>query len=433
MSIIADFEKTKKFTEENSFDLNKDKVLAAKATLLEKTGEGAEFTGWVDRPTDYDKEEFAEIKKAAAKIQGDSEVLIVTGIGGSYLGARAAVDFLYGADANLYKEASKDKSLQIIFTGNSLSAKQVEEILAFIKDKDYSVNVISKSGTTMETAIAFRIFKKAIEDKYGEEAKDRIYVTTDKSKGALKELSDKQGYKTFVVPDDIGGRYSVLTAVGLLPIAAAGADIDKLMEGAAKERERLISDDESNALRYAWLRQDLYGKGKDIELFAAYEPDLRQFMEWLKQLFGESEGKDGKGIFPASVCYTTDLHSMGQMVQDGKRNLFETTIKIEDAGTDITLPAFEEDFDGFKYLEGKPLGILNDVAIEGTTLAHLEGGVPGIIISAKKRDEESLGELFYFFEFVCGVSAYIEGVNPFNQPGVEAYKKNIKELLAKFK
>lgn len=437
MSLVkVNFGKARDFTTEEEYLAAKEEILKAKTTLLEKSGAGSEFTGWVDLPVAYDRNEFEAIKKAADKIREDSDVLVVIGIGGSYLGAKAACDYLKGADFNLLKAEDIDtsKTPQILYVGNSLSSKQIAETLDIIKNKEYSINVISKSGTTMETAIAFRIFKKAIEEKYGaEEAVKRIYVTTDKEKGLLKELADKVGYQTFVVPDEIGGRYSVLTAVGLLPIAAIGADIDKLMAGAAAMREELIADDDSDVLKYAWARQDFYRKGKKIELFAAFEPDLRQFMEWLKQLFGESEGKDGKGLFPASVCYTTDLHSMGQMVQDGERNLFETVINVKNVKEDIMIPAFADDFDGFRYLEGQPISLFNEVAIEGTTLAHLEGGVPGMLIEAEHRNEESLGALFYFFEFACGVSAYIEDVNPFNQPGVEAYKKNIKALLAKYR
>lgn len=403
----------------------------ARDTLLEGSGKGNDFIGWVNLPRDYDKEEFARIKKAAQKIRSDSQALVVCGIGGSYLGAAAAVEFLRGDMANL-----KKGNLEIYFAGNNMAPAYIADIADAVKDKDFSVNVISKSGTTMETSISFRIFRKLLEDKYGKEgAAKRIYATTDKKRGALKELSNKEGYETFVVPDDVGGRYSVLSAVGLLPIAAAGGDIDALMAGAEGARKYLTetAKDDNEALTYAAIRQQLYRNGKYIEIFANYDPDLRLFGEWLKQLFGESEGKEGKGIFPASVNLTSDLHSMGQMIQEGERNIFETVINIEKPLRDIKIPAFEEDFDGFKYLEGKGVSLLNETAVKGTAKAHLSGGVPQIRIDVKDRSEKSLGELFYFFEFSCGVSAYMEGVNPFNQPGVEEYKKNIKALLAQYK
>ncbi len=411
-----------------------EEAFFAKDVLLQHRGPGAEFTGWIDLPEKYDRDEFARIQKAAEKIRKDSQVLIVCGIGGSYLGAAAALDFLKGGMYNL--KAEKNNDLQIFFAGNNLNPTYIQDVLDMTEGKDFSVNVISKSGTTMETSISFRIFRKALEDKYGkEEAAKRIYATTDKEKGALKELADKEGYETFVVPDDIGGRYSVLTAVGLLPIAAAGCDIEKLMEGAQEMRTLLLQDPEevTDAVMYAALRQELYEWDKEIEIFVNYDPDLRMFAEWLKQLFGESEGKDGYGIFPASLNFTSDLHSMGQMIQDGERNIFETIINIENTPRDLPIAAFEEDFDGFKYLEGKPVSLLNQTALVGTANAHIEGEVPQILFSIPDRSEHSLGELFYFFEFACGVSAYLEGVNPFNQPGVESYKKNIKELLSKYK
>ena len=414
-----------------------DEALLAYNTLTQKQGPGAEFTGWVDLPVDYDKEEFDRIRKAAQKIREESRVLIVCGIGGSYLGAAAALDYLKGAMHNL-KLRGQDQAddIEIYFAGNNMSPAYINDVISMIGDKDFSVNVISKSGTTMETSISFRIFKKMLEDKYGKEAAaGRIYATTDKAKGALKTLSDQEGYETFVVPDEIGGRYSVLTAVGLLPIAAAGCDIDALMAGAASMREELTAEsgEINEALSYAALRQQLYDWDKIIELFVNYDPDLRLFGEWLKQLFGESEGKEGFGIFPASVNFTSDLHSMGQMIQEGERTLFETVIHVENEPQNLLIPAFDEDFDGFKYLEGKPVSLLNQTAVEGVAKAHIEGEVPQVYIGVPAKDEFSLGELFYFFEFVCGISAYIEGVNPFNQPGVEAYKKSIKELLAKYK
>ena len=413
-----------------------DEAMLAYSTLTEKKGPGAEFTGWVNLPVDYDKDEFARIKKAAEKIRRESKVLIVCGIGGSYLGAAAALDFLKGAMYNLKLKGSDKDDIEVYFTGNNMSPAYIKDVIEIIGDRDFSVNVISKSGTTMETSISFRIFKKMLEDRYGREAAaGRIYATTDKARGALKGLSDKEGYETFVVPDEIGGRYSVLTAVGLLPIAAAGCDIDALMAGAASMREELTEKPEelNEALCYAALRQQLYDWDKYIEIFANYDPDLRLLGEWLKQLFGESEGKENFGIFPASVNFTSDLHSMGQMIQEGERNIFETVINVEKEPQDLTIPAFEEDFDGFKYLEGQPVSLLNQTAVNGVAIAHMEGDVPQVYIGVPDKSEFSLGELFYFFEFVCGVSAYIEGVNPFNQPGVEAYKKSIKELLAKYK
>lgn len=411
-----------------------EEAFYARDVLVQKRGPGYNFTGWVELPENYDKEEFERIKKAAEKIRQESQVLVVCGIGGSYLGAAAAIDFLKGAMHNLKIKDKED--LQILFAGNNMNPTYLNDILDVIGEKDFSVNVISKSGTTMETSIAFRILRKKLEEKYGKEgAAGRIYATTDKEKGALKELADKEGYETFVVPDNIGGRYSVLTAVGLLPIAAAGCDIDELMKGARGMRETLTSDPEdvTAAIYYAAIRQELYDWDKTIEIFVNYDPDLRMFLEWLKQLFGESEGKDGYGIFPASLNFTADLHSMGQMIQEGERNIFETIINIEKTPRDLDISAFDDDFDGFKYLEGKPLSLLNQTAIVGTANAHMGGDVPQILISVEDRSEYCLGQLFYFFEFACGISAYLEGVNPFNQPGVESYKKNIKELLSKYK
>ena len=422
--------------EEETLQFEDEAVLASE-TLTGHKGPGAEFTGWVDLPVAYDKEEFARIEKAAQKIRKESQVLIVCGIGGSYLGAAAALDFLKGAMYNL-KLRSGDiaDDIEIYFAGNNMSPAYIKDVIAMIGDRDFSVNVISKSGTTMETSISFRIFRKMLEEKYGREgAAGRIYATTDKARGALKTLADKEGYETFVVPDEIGGRYSVLTAVGLLPIAAAGCDIRALMDGAASIREELMDDaeDQNDALHYAAIRQQLYDWDKYIEIFVNYDPDLRLFGEWLKQLFGESEGKEGFGIFPASVNFTSDLHSMGQMIQEGERNIFETVINVENEPKDLLIPAFDEDFDGFQYLEGQSVSLLNQTAVSGVKLAHIAGEVPQVYIGVPDRTEYSLGQLFYFFEFVCGVSAYIEGVNPFNQPGVEAYKKSIKELLAKYK
>lgn len=423
-----------------------DEAELAKKELVEGIGPGSEFTGWIDLPVNYDKNEFARIKKAAEKIRNESEVLIVCGIGGSYLGALSAIDFLKGAMNNYklmskgnqksddFKENGDSKDPLIFFAGNNMSPSYIADIIEIIKDKDFSINVISKSGTTMETSIAFRIFKKLLEEKYGvKQAASRIYATTDKERGALKALAGKEGYEAFVVPDEVGGRFSVLTAVGLLPIAVSGADIDKLMQGAASMRAEILDEGADEPLEYAALRQQLYDWDKFIEIFVNYDPDLKNIGEWLKQLFGESEGKEGFGIFPASVNFTSDLHSMGQMIQEGERTIFETVINVENDKTSLMIPAFAEDFDGFKYLEGKEVDLLNQTAVKGTAAAHIAGDVPQIYIGIPKKDEFSLGELYYFFEFACGISAYIEGVNPFNQPGVEEYKKNIKALLAKYK
>ena len=428
-AIKVDFSRIEKYASKADYANAAGTVKEAYDTLVNKSGKGAEFTGWVDLPVDYDKEEVARIKKAAEKIRKDSEVLVVCGIGGSYLGAAAALDFLKGSMYNFDTKGAP----QIFFAGNNMSPSYIRDVLDRLEGKDFSINVISKSGTTMETSIAFRIFKKALEDKYGkEEAAKRIYATTDKQRGALKKLADSEGYEEFVVPDEIGGRFSVLTAVGLLPIAVAGGDLDKLFAGAQAMREYALHTalSENDVLRYAWSRQKLYGDGKVIEIFANYDPDLRNVGEWLKQLFGESEGKQGKGIFPASVSLTTDLHSMGQMIQDGERNIFETVINVEKPTRDVEISGFEEDFDGFKYLEGEPVSMLNQTAALGTAKAHEAGGVPIVTLTLDERCEETLGAMFYFFEFACGISAYIEGVNPFDQPGVEEYKKNIKAILA---
>jgi glucose-6-phosphate isomerase len=403
--------------------------------LTGKTGAGAEFTGWVDLPINYDKDEFARIKTAARKIRNDSGVLVVCGVGGSYLGPAAAVNFLKGGRANLKSALKGDGQLQIYFVGNNFAPAYINDIISMIGEKDFSVNVISKSGKTMETAVAFRIFRKLLEDKYGREgAANRIYATTDPTSGFLMTEADREGYEMFIIPDDVGGRYSVLTAVGLLPIAAAGCDIDALMSGASDMRKCILDKKyTSAAVEYAVFRQRLYREGKKIEIFANYDPDLVGIGEWLKQLFGESEGKEGQGIFPAAVTLTNDLHSMGQMIQEGERNMFETVIDVKAPVSDICLPAFENDFDDLKYLEGLPVSMINSAAVEGVRDAHLTGGVPQVRVSIPARDEHSLGGLFYFFEFACGISAYIQGVNPFNQPGVEEYKKNIKVLLAKHK
>ncbi len=405
----------------------------AKEVLVSKSGAGNDFLGWLDLPVDYDKEEFARIKKAAEKIQGDSEVLVVIGIGGSYLGARAAIEFLrHGFYNNVSKEIRK--APEIYYAGNSISSTYLAGLIEVIGDRDFSVNVISKSGTTTEPAIAFRVFKELLEKKYGkEEAAKRIYATTDKARGALKNLATEEGYETFVVPDDVGGRFSVLTAVGLLPIAASGADIDKLMEGAAAGRKLALDKPfaENDALQYAAVRNILLRKGKAVEVLANYEPSLHYVSEWWKQLYGESEGKDQKGIFPASVDLTTDLHSMGQFIQDGARIMFETVLNVEKSRSTVELKEEAVDLDGLNYLAGKDMDFVNKSAMNGTILAHTDGNVPNLMVKIPEQDEFYLGELFYFFEFACGVSGYILGVNPFNQPGVESYKRNMFALLGK--
>ena len=402
---------------------------AAYDTLVRRSGAGNDFTGWLDLPVNYDKEEFARIQKAAQKIQSDSKALVVIGIGGSYLGARAVVELLKSPNYNALPKQTPD----IYFAGNGISSDAVTEIFAMIGDRDFSVNVISKSGTTTEPAIAFRLFKQALERKYGADgARGRIYATTDRKKGALKTLADREGYETFVVPDDVGGRYSVLTAVGLLPIACCGIDIEKLMQGAQKEREQtLAAGIDSAAAQYAMSRQALYAAGKTTEILAAYEPSFRFMSEWWKQLYGESEGKDGKGIFPASVDLTPDLHSMGQYIQDGKRMLQETVVFFDKARTSITVPSDEENLDGLNYLAGREMSYINEKAMQATKAAHISGGVPVTELRLPEISEQTLGALIYFFEFACGVSGYLSGVNPFNQPGVEAYKKNMFRLLGK--
>lgn len=421
--INFDYEKAMGFiTADEVNDISK-KVVEMKEKLVSGKGEGNDFIGWIDLPVNYDREEFVRIEKAAEKIKKDSDVLIVIGIGGSYLGARAAIEFLM----------PKGKT-KILFAGNNISTTYLLNIMEEIKDKDFSINVISKSGTTTEPAIAFRIFKKLLEEKYGKsKAAERIYATTDKARGALKTLATNEFYETFVVPDDIGGRYSVLTAVGLLPIAVAGSDIRKLMEGAAACRERCLNNPfaENDALQYAAVRNILLEKGKNIEVVANYDPCLHYVAEWWKQLYGESEGKDGKGIFPAALDLTADLHSMGQYMQDGIRCLFETVISIEDCGAQLFIEKEEVDLDGLNYLSGKTLDYVNKCAMQGTIKAHVDGQVPNLLINIPKQNEYHLGELLYFFEFACGVSGYVLGVNPFDQPGVESYKKNMFEILGK--
>ena len=431
--ISLDYSKLCGFVTDEEIKSMEQSVADAHKTLTEGTGEGNDFLGWLSLPVDYDKEEFARIKKSAEKIKSDSEVLVVIGIGGSYLGAKAAIDMLSN---NFYNLLSKEerKTPQILFAGNSISGSYLAQLVDFVKDKDFSVNVISKSGTTTEPAIAFRVFKQLLEEKYGrDEAKNRIYATTDKARGALKNLADEEGYETFVVPDDVGGRFSVLTAVGLLPIAVSGADIDKLMEGAQSALDAYKTCDiyNNDCYMYAAIRNVLLEKGKSTEIMVNYEPRLHYFAEWWKQLYGESEGKDGKGIFPASVDFSTDLHSMGQYIQDGRRVLFETVLNVESAGDDLVIEATPDNIDGLNFLAGKTMSFVNNKAFLGTLLAHNDGGVPNMIINIPEINEYYLGQLIYFFEKACGISGYILGVNPFNQPGVEAYKKNMFALLGK--
>lgn len=431
--ITFDYSKTAGFISEEEIGYMSRLTEQAKDVLVSKNGAGNDFLGWIDLPVDYDKEEFSRIEKAAEKIKKDSDVLIVIGIGGSYLGARAAIEFLrHGFYNSLPKE--KRGTPEIYYIGNSISSTYLQGVIDVIGDRDFSVNVISKSGTTTEPAIAFRIFKKMLEDKYGqEEAAKRIYATTDKARGALKDLATKEGYESFVVPDDVGGRFSVLTAVGLLPIAVSGADIKALMDGAASGRELALNEkfEDNEAMKYAAIRNILLRKGKSVEVLANYEPALHYIGEWWKQLYGESEGKDQKGIFPAAVDFTTDLHSMGQFIQDGARIMFETVMNVEEARETITIEKEAEDLDGLNYLAGKTMDFVNKSAMNGTILAHTDGNVPNLMIKIPKMDEFHLGQLFYFFEFACGVSGYILGVNPFNQPGVESYKKNMFALLGK--
>ena len=417
------------FVKPEEFDHVSREVELCHDILHQKSGAGNDFLGWLNLPFDYDKEEFARIKKAAEKIRNDSEVLVVIGIGGSYLGARAAIEFL---GSPYYNNLDSNK-LKIYFVGNNISGSYLNQILALCKDKEMSVNVISKSGTTTESAIAFRVFKELMEEKYGKEgAKERIYATTDKARGTLKNLSTAEGYETFVIPDDVGGRFSVLTAVGLLPIAAAGYDIDKLMLGAQKACTDFATPGADNdCYRYAAARNILYRKGKTTEIMACYEPSWQMMNEWYKQLYGESEGKDQKGIFPASVIFSTDLHSMGQFIQDGNRNLFETVVSFKNAGEDYFVKADENNFDGLNFLADQPMSEINKKAMQGTILAHVSGGVPNIVLEADAMDEENLGYIIYFFEKACAISGYMLGVNPFNQPGVEDYKVNMFALLGK--
>ncbi len=430
MAIKFSFDYANDFLNENDIVGISPAIYAAHDTLENKNGLGNDFLGWITLPFDYDKEEFERIKKSAEKIKNDTDVLIVIGIGGSYLGARAAIEFLKGPFYNNLK----GNAPEIYFAGNSISGSYLNDILALCEGKRVSLNIISKSGTTTEPAVAFRVLRKFMEEKYGEEeAAKRIYCTTDRARGTLKQLADEKGYECFVVPDDVGGRFSVLTAVGLLPIAAAGADIDALMKGAQEaSKEYGVKDIAKNeCYQYAAIRNAFYRKGKSVEMLVSYEPRFTMMAEWYKQLFGESEGKDNKGIFPAAVTFSTDLHSMGQYIQDGSRILFETVVNIADTGSDLVIEKEENDGDGLNFLAGKPMSFVNQKAFEGTVLAHTDGGVPNLVINVDKADEENLGRLIYFFEKACAISGYVLGVNPFDQPGVESYKKNMFALLGK--
>ncbi|WP_125767382.1 glucose-6-phosphate isomerase [Lapidilactobacillus wuchangensis] len=429
--ISFDSSKLRPFVHENELAEMQALVTAADTELREGTGAGNDFRGFIDLPVDYDKDEFARIKAAAKKVQSDSDVFVAIGIGGSYLGARAAVDFL---NSTFYNMAPDRKVPQVLFAGNSISPNYLYDLLELIGDRDFSINVISKSGTTTEPSIAFRVLKEKLVAKYGVEgARGRIYATTDRAKGALKTEADAEGYEEFVVPDDIGGRFSVLSAVGLLPIAVAGCDIDQLMTGAADARSEYSSADlnKNEAYQYAALRNILYRKGYTTELLENYEPNLQYFGEWWKQLMGESEGKDQKGIYPSSANFSTDLHSLGQYIQEGRRNLMETVVKIDAPRHDVAIPKEESDLDGLGYLEGKTMDFVNSKAYQGVVLAHTDGGVPVMTVRIPKQDAYTLGYLMYFFEIAVGISGYLNGINPFNQPGVEAYKKNMFALLGK--
>ena len=418
--------------EEDIFKYGKE-VAKIHDKLHEKKDDEKEFLGWLELPTKYNKKEFKKIKECAQRIQKNSDVLLVIGIGGSYLGARAVTEALTNSFYNLQDKRIR-KLPQIIYVGNNLSSNYINDVIELISDKDFSINVISKSGTTTEPAVAFRVFRELLEAKYDlEEARSRIYVTTDKEKGALKQLADKEKYETFVIPDNVGGRYSVLTAVGLLPIAVAGIDIDKLMKGARFAQDKYCDSDlkYNECYKYAVVRNILYKQDKNIEILANYEPKMHYMTEWWKQLYGESEGKNGKGIFPTGVDFTTDLHSLGQYIQEGRRNLFETVIRIERPETNISINIDEDDLDGLNYLAGKSLDFVNKKAMEGTIEAHVDGGVPNILITIQELNEEMIGQLIYFFELACAMSGSILGVNPFNQPGVEKYKKNMFRLLGK--
>ncbi|WAA10026.1 glucose-6-phosphate isomerase [Fervidibacillus albus] len=431
--IQFDYSKALAFFGEHELTQMKDLVKVSHHVLHEGSGAGNDFLGWIDLPVNYDQEEFSRILKSAEKIKNDSDVLVVIGIGGSYLGARAAIEML---NHSFYNALPKDKrkTPQVIFVGNNISSTYMKDVMDLLDGKDWSINVISKSGTTTEPAIAFRIFRKLLQEKYGvEEARKRIYATTDKARGALRTLANEEGYETFVIPDDVGGRYSVLTAVGLLPIAVSGVDIEQMMAGAAKAREDFGTSEleENLAYQYAAIRNILYNKGKTIEMLINYEPGLQYFAEWWKQLFGESEGKDQKGIYPSSANFSTDLHSLGQYVQEGRRDLFETVIKVEKARHELTIDEEDQDLDGLNYLSGKTVDFVNTKAFEGTILAHTDGNVPNLVVKIPAMDAYTFGYLVYFFEKACAMSGYLLGVNPFDQPGVEAYKVNMFALLGK--
>ena len=431
--LTLDLSKTAPYLKEQEVCYMEDMVKSAHEKLHNKTGAGNDFLGWIDLPVNYDKNEFQRIKAAAEKIKKDSDVLLVIGIGGSYLGARAAIEMLSHNFQNVLNKEQR-KAPQVFFVGNNISSTYMADLLEAIEGKDLSVNVISKSGTTTEPAIAFRIFKAYLENKYGkEEAKKRIYATTDKERGALKTLADAEGYETFVIPDDVGGRFSVLTAVGLLPIAAAGINVDDIMEGAAAAREEFSNPSlkENVCYQYAAARNALYNKGKNIEILVNYEPQLHYFNEWWKQLYGESEGKDGKGLFPAAVDFSADLHSMGQYIQEGRRDLIETVLNVETPRKIVKIEATEDNLDGLNFLAGKDMDFVNKQAFKGTLLAHNDGGVPNMVINIPEISPYYFGQLVYFFEKACGISGYLLGVNPFDQPGVEAYKKNMFALLGK--
>lgn len=418
------------FVSEQEYKAIAGQIKEAHNALHSGTGMGNDFIGWLNLPTDYDKEEYDRIKAAAEKIKKNTDIFVVIGIGGSYLGARAAIEFLKSPN---YNALAKDTP-QIYYTGNSISSTALAQLLEICEGKDVSINMISKSGTTTEPAIAFRVFRELLEKKYGKEgARERIYCTTDKARGTLKELATKEGYETFVVPDDVGGRYSVLTAVGLLPIAVSGADLDALMSGAQAAQKEFDNDDlyTNDCYKYAAIRNILYRKGKSTEILVSYEPSFTMMNEWFKQLYGESEGKDNKGIFPASVVFSTDLHSMGQYIQDGRRNLFETVVMFDKAQKEIVLGTDPENVDGLNFLSGKTMDFVNKKAFQGTVLAHNDGGVPNVILNVEAMDEFNLGYLIYFFEKACAISGYVLGVNPFDQPGVESYKKNMFALLGK--
>ncbi|OAS87089.1 MULTISPECIES: glucose-6-phosphate isomerase [Metabacillus] len=428
-----DYSNALTFFNEHEITYLRDFVKVAHHSIHEQTGAGSDFLGWVDLPTNYDKEEFSRIQKSAEKIKSDSEVLLVIGIGGSYLGARAAIEML---NHSFYNALSKEqrKTPQVIFVGNNISSTYMKDLQDLLEGKDFSINVISKSGTTTEPALAFRIFRKILEEKYGKaEAKQRIYATTDKARGALKTLATEEGYESFVIPDDVGGRFSVLTAVGLLPIAVTGVDIEAMMKGAQAASEDFSKSEleENAAYQYAVVRNVLYNKGKTIEMLINYEPGLQYFSEWWKQLFGESEGKDQKGIYPSSANFSTDLHSLGQYVQEGRRDIFETVINVENSRHELLVEEEESDLDGLNYLAGKSVDFVNKKAFQGTMLAHTDGGVPNLVVTIPEMDEYTFGYLVYFFEKACAMSGYLLGVNPFDQPGVEAYKVNMFALLGK--